>query len=123
MNDGKNLLDPNPSPLPGCITTGRNLQDAIDQITDAASGWLVVTEDEDLPIPSATAQSQITCAAEAQLSMIRVDTIAYRVMPDPRSVRKNVSLPAWMASLADRQGVNCSQLLQDALRKHFEAAN
>ncbi|MGO5338151.1 type II toxin-antitoxin system HicB family antitoxin, partial [Bilifractor sp. LCP19S3_H10] len=31
--------------LPGCITTGNSLSDAIDQITDAASGWLVVAED------------------------------------------------------------------------------
>lgn len=28
--------------LPGCISTGRDLNDAIDQITDAASSWLVV---------------------------------------------------------------------------------
>ena len=32
--------------LPGCITTGDNLEDAIEMITDAASGWLVVAEDE-----------------------------------------------------------------------------
>lgn len=35
--------------LPGCVTTGHDLQDAIDQITDAASGWLVVAEDEGCP--------------------------------------------------------------------------
>ena len=40
--------------LPGCVTTGHDLQDAIDQITDAASGWLVVAEDEELPIPAAS---------------------------------------------------------------------
>ena len=109
--------------LPGCVTTGHDLQDAIDQITDAASGWLVVAEDEGLPIPAATAQADIARDAGAELSMIRVDTIAYRAMTDTRSVRKNVSLPAWMANLADRQGVNCSQLLQDALRKQFGVAN
>jgi len=109
--------------LPGCITTGRDLQDAIDQITDAASGWLVVAEDEGLPIPAASSQTEIARTADAELSMIRVDTISYRAMTDTRSVRKNVSLPAWMASLADRQGVNCSQLLQEALRKQFGVAN
>ena len=109
--------------LPGCITTGRDLQDAIDQITDAASLWLVVAEDEGLAIPMATAQAAIEHDAGAELSMIRVDTIAYRAMTDTRSVRKNVSLPAWMANLADRQGVNCSQLLQDALRRQFGVAN
>jgi len=109
--------------LPGCITTGRDLQDAIDQITDAASLWLVVAEDEGMSIPVATAQSAIEHDAGAELSMIRVDTIAYRALTDTRAVRKNVSLPAWMVNLADRQGINCSQLLQDALRKQFGIAN
>lgn len=105
--------------LPGCITTGHDLQDAIDQITDAASGWLVVAEDEDLPIPTATPQSALERSEYDALSMIRVDTIAYRALTDTRAVRKNVSLPAWMANLADKQGINCSQLLQEGLRRQF----
>ena len=36
--------------LPGCITTGSSLSDAIEQITDAMSAWLVVAEDEGEPI-------------------------------------------------------------------------
>lgn len=107
--------------LPGCITTGHDLQDAIDQITDAASGWLVVAEDEGLPIPTATNQAEIPCDARDEVSMIRVDTIAYRAMTDTRAVRKNVSLPAWMASLADKHGINCSQILQEGLRQQFKA--
>lgn len=107
--------------LPGCITTGRDLQDAIDQITDAASGWLVVAEDEGLKIPTATPQTAIERGAQDALSMIRIDTIAYRAATDTKAVRKNVSLPAWMANLADKHGINCSQLLQDSLRHHFSA--
>lgn len=105
--------------LPGCITTGKDLQDAIDQITDAAAGWLVVAEDEGLPIHAATLQSEVPHEEGDELSFIRVDTIAYRAMTDTHAVRKNVSLPAWMVNLADKQGINCSQLLQEALRRHF----
>ena len=36
--------------LPGCITTGNSLSDAINQITDAMNAWLVVAEDECEPI-------------------------------------------------------------------------
>ena len=108
--------------LPGCVTTGHDLQDAIDQITDAASGWLVVAEDEGLPIPAATKQTEITHGALDELSMIREDTSAYRAQTDTRSVRKNVSLPAWMANLADKLNLNCSQILQDSLRRQFESA-
>lgn len=102
--------------LPGCVTTGDTLEDAIDQITDAASCWLVVAEDKGLPIPAATPQRDLEREVGSMFSMIQIDTISYRAQTDTRAVRKNVSLPAWMANLADKRGINCSQLLQDALR-------
>lgn len=101
--------------LPGCITTGKDLHDAIAQITDAASGWLVVAEDEGLPIPAATAQSKLPCEDGCLISIIQIDTIAHRALTDTRAVRKNVSLPAWMATLADKRGLNCSQILQEGI--------
>lgn len=106
--------------LPGCITTGSTLSDAIVQITDAASGYLVVAEDEGLDIPVPTSQADLA-EPGAYLSLIQVDTIAYRSRTDTRSVRKNVSLPAWMANMADRLGINCSQVLQEGLSAKFNA--
>ena len=102
--------------LPGCVTTGDNIEDALDQITDAASGWLVVAEDQNLDIAPATPQADIPHKNGDILSLICVDTIAYRALTDTRAVRKNVSLPAWMADLADKRGINCSQVLQDGLK-------
>ncbi len=107
--------------LPGCVTTGDSLEDAIQQITDAASGWLVVAEDQNLDIAPATPQADIPHEPEDALSLICVDTIAYRALTDVRAVRKNVSLPAWMSELADRRGINCSQVLQEGLRARLEA--
>lgn len=107
--------------LPGCITTGSSLQDAIDEITDAASGWLTVAEDEGLDIPEATKQAVVDRKDTDILSLIQIDTIAYRAATDTRAVRKNVSLPKWMAVLADKMGINCSQLLQENLMQKFNA--
>ena len=101
--------------LPGCITTGNNIDDAIEMITDAASGWLVVAEDEGNQIPDATPQHELNIPEHATCSIIRIDTFAYRAATDTKAVRKNVSLPAWMATLAEKRGVNCSQVLQDGL--------
>ena len=107
--------------LPGCVSSGKDLQEAIDMITDAASGWLVVNEDENNLIPSPTPQDQIDASKDAILSLIQVDTIAYRAATDTRCVRKNVSLPAWMASLADKRRLNCSQILQESLTRVLNA--
>lgn len=101
--------------LPGCITTSSNIDDAIEMITDAASCWLVVAEDEGNNIPEATPQNKLVIPENAACSLIRIDTISYRAATDTKAVRKNVSLPAWMANLADKRGVNCSQVLQDGL--------
>ena len=105
--------------IPGCITTGRSLSDAIDQITDALSCCLCVMEDEDDPIPSPSYQSAIPHESTDFCTLVRVDTIAYRSLTDTRAVRKNVSIPAWMATRADKLGINCSKVLQDALRQQF----
>lgn len=107
--------------LPGCISSGSSIEDAIEQITDAASGWLVVAEDEDMDIAPATPQSDIPHEPGDLLSLIRMDTIAYRALTDTRAVRKNVSLPAWMANLADKRGINCSQVLQEGLRSRLSS--
>jgi len=101
--------------LPGCITTGKDLEDAIEQITDAASIWLVSAEDDNEDIPSASEQSALEHEDGSIYSLIQIDTLAYRAKIDTRAVRKNVSLPAWMAAMADRKGINCSQVLQDGL--------
>ena len=101
--------------LPGCITSGHTLDEAIDLITDAASVWLVSAEDDGDEIPAASAQQDMDIPNDAIVSLIRVDTIAYRAATDTKAVRKNVSLPAWMANLADKRGINCSQVLQDGL--------
>ena len=101
--------------LPGCITTGSSIDDAIEMITDAASGWLVVAEDEGNEIPAPTPQYKLDIPENTICSIIRIDTFAYRAATDTRAVRKNVSLPAWMAALAEKRGVNCSQVLQDGL--------
>lgn len=105
--------------ITGCVTTGKDIEDAVVQITDALSGCLVVWEDQGLPIPPATAQQNIPHDAADVLTLISVDTIAYRAKTDTRAVRKNVSIPAWMANMAESRGINCSKVLQDALTKQL----
>ncbi len=101
--------------LDGCITTGHDIPDAIAQATDALSGWLCVAEDEELPIPVSSKQDTIIRKDGDILTIISADTMKYRAATDSRAVRKNVSLPAWLAKAADKRRLNCSQILQQAL--------
>ena len=105
--------------IPHCVTSGRDLPDALDMIADAASLMLIDMEDDGKPVPQPTAPQEIHAPEGGVTSLVRLDTDRYRMMNDTRAVRKNVSLPAWMATMAERRGVNCSQVLQDALRQMF----
>lgn len=105
----------------GCATTGKTLEEALDNIRDALAGCLCVLEDEgeELPVPSLPSSIERTIS-KSTIVLVDVDLIRYRQETDTKSVRKNVSMPAWLSNMADRQGINCSQLLQKALKKELQ---
>ena len=80
--------------LPGCITTGDDLIDAMEQIMDAASCWLVFAEDQMEAIPDATPQSKVPVSENAVLSVLLIDTSAYREAMIAQSLRESASRPA-----------------------------
>ena len=45
--------------LPGCISEGDSLEDAIAMATDAASGWVLDEMEEGRPVPAASDRSTI----------------------------------------------------------------
>lgn len=106
--------------FPGCVTSGATLEEACEMIEDAANLWACDIETDGRAIPSQTPYQDVTSEAGDLVQLVRVDTEAYRHLNNNRSVRKNVSLPAWMATMAEHRGINCSQVLQDALKQILE---
>ena len=103
--------------VPGCVTSGDTFEDAIASAKDALCGCLCVYEDEGTDLPAPHMPKEIDVQEGAFALALDVDLNAYRRETDNRAVRKNVSLPAWMANMADKRGINCSQVLQEALAK------
>ncbi|MBR1821141.1 MAG: type II toxin-antitoxin system HicB family antitoxin [Clostridia bacterium] len=103
--------------VPGCITYGDTIEEAIHMAKDALGGCLCAYEDEGVPLPDPRLPDQVPLNEGEFAVMVDIDTAEYRRQTDTRAVRKNVSLPAWMAYQAEQRGINCSQLLQDALRQ------
>ena len=106
--------------LPGCVTCGDNLIDAIEMGRDALSMWLFDAENKQENIPIA---SQITDigydAKNSFVSLIDTDTIAFRKENYNKAVKKTLSIPGWLNVLAEKAGVNFSQILQDALKEYL----
>lgn len=49
------------------------------------------------------------------VTLVDLDLDAYRRMMNKKSVRRNVSIPAWLNQAADDAHINVSRVLQDAL--------
>ena len=103
----------------GCITTGTDIQDTIENIRDALAACLCTLEDFNQQVPSPSAPEAIEHDVHSVIALVDVDTLKYREETDTRAVRKNVSMPAWLLNMADARGINCSQVLQDALKQQL----
>ena len=103
--------------LPNCYTDGANLEEAFENAEDALALalWHLEEERADIPVPSAPAA--LTAPKSASVALVRADTLPVRQMNDTRTVRKNVTLPSWMDTLARERNINFSKLLQNAIRK------
>lgn len=105
----------------GCLTTGKTIEEALENIRDALSGCLCALEDVGQPLPEASSPA-VFSDSNCTVVLVDVDLLEYRKETDTRAVRKNVSMPAWLSYMADKRGVNCSQILQDALVKELQLA-
>lgn len=104
--------------LPGYVTEGKDLADAIFMAQDALSMWLWMAENEGKPTPAPNP----TPEAEVPefVNLVLADTDAYRKAHDTRLVKITVSIPAWLNAKAEQAGVNFSQILQDALKERLQ---
>ncbi|MCL2054616.1 MAG: type II toxin-antitoxin system HicB family antitoxin [Oscillospiraceae bacterium] len=102
--------------LPGCATGGNSMAEAIDMAIDAASGWVLGEMEDGLPIPKATPFNKVKPEEpNGIVSMIVLDMDSYAEKYGNKAVRKNLTIPAWLATAADKLNINYSQTLQNAL--------
>ena len=99
--------------LPGCISEGKSLGNAMVMAQSALTLWLECALDEKEEIPTASSLKDIPQEGSEFVSLIRAD------VKDRRAVRKNVSIPQWMDEKATQYGLSLSRVLQDALREKF----
>lgn len=107
--------------LPGCITQGDDLADGIEMAEDALAMILCDYEDRGAVIPAPSdARGPFPDALSGDVvTMIRADTLAYRRQTDSRAVKKTLTIPAWLDSMASRQNINFSNVLQKALAREL----
>ena len=108
--------------LPGCVTEGSNLAEAIDMAVDAASGWILGELEEGNSIPAATPFFDVQLDdPNCFKSVLSLDMNAYAEKYSTKTVRKNITIPAWLNTYGEKNNINFSKVLQDALLKQAES--
>lgn len=103
-------------------TEGGDLADAIEMARDAIGLWGISEEDAGREIPKASGTMPHPEKDEL-VTLVDIDFTAYRRANDLRTVRKNVTLPSWLNDLAEKNGVNFSQVLQESLKERLNVSN
>ncbi|MCI9669152.1 MAG: HicB family protein, partial [Oscillospiraceae bacterium] len=77
--------------LPGCVSGGNTLADAILMATDAASGWVLDELEDGKAVPEASPLENITPDPGGFVSMLVLDMDAYAEKYGEKAVRKNLT--------------------------------
>ena len=99
--------------LPGCVSEGKSLENALYMAQDALKAWLGYAIDEEEEIPSASSLQSIAPGRNEFVNLIRA------TVRDNSTVRRTVSIPKWMDEQAAAAGISLSRVLQDALKERL----
>lgn len=96
--------------LPGCISEGKSLSNAMHMAQEALAQWLDYSLEKAYPLPTASSLPDVKCAGGEFASLICT------TVRDSRAVRRTVSIPKWMDDKVTEAGLSLSRVLQDALK-------
>ena len=100
--------------LKGCSTFGSSIQDAYSMAQDAMG--LYLDNMTNFPNPSLDF-SNIPLKENQFVSFISIDMDDYRKKFNKKSIKKTLTIPEWLNYLAEKNDINFSQVLQEALKE------
>ena len=106
-------------------TCGETIDEAMTMAVDCLAGRLRWLKKDEEPIPEPSPMKSMNPAAiakdleieasESFVNMVSVDVEAYAKEHFDKSVRKTLTIPAWLNAAALEMDINFSQVLQEAL--------
>ncbi|HAP02665.1 MAG TPA: HicB family protein [Lachnospiraceae bacterium] len=112
-------------------TCGSNETEAMNMAVDCLAGYLYSLKKDGEQAPVASSMSDISLNDIAKeldvdtkgafVNMVSVDVAEYAKDHFEKSVRKTLTIPAWLNAAAQEKNINFSQTLQEALLKKIRA--
>ena len=128
--DGYSVVFPDLNLL---ATQGDTFEEAMEMAIDCLAGYLHTCQIDGDTVPTPSRISDIDPKAvareldpeapmcEAIVNMVSVDVAAYAKQHFEKSVRKTLTIPAWLNTAALEMNINFSQVLQEALLAKVQA--
>lgn len=127
--DGYSVIFPDLNHLATC---GDTLEEALAMAIDCLAGYLYTCQRDGESVPEPSALESINPADVAKdlyeelgeyfVNIVTVDVAEYAKAHFEKSVKKTLTIPAWLNAAALEKGVNFSQVLQDALKEQLHVS-
>ena len=104
--------------LKGCSTYGDSIQNAYYMAQDAMGLFL----DGLVNFPNPTLDvSNIKLEKNQFVTFVGIDMNEYRRKHNNKSVKKTLTIPVWLNTISEKNNINFSQVLQEALKEKLMA--
>ena len=103
--------------LPGCISEGKSIANAIFMSQAALTQWVEYSKDKKVQLPEPSPLASIPVEKDEFVNFVCIN---YK---ENRAVKRTVSIPKWMDDLVIESGLSLSRILQDALKQRFKELN
>lgn len=98
--------------LDGCFSQGDTVQEILDNAKEALECHIEYFLENGEPLPAASEITSLHAEGKDFLTYISAD-----LADMGKYVRKNVTIPGWLAARAEKAAINFSQTLQESLVK------
>ena len=115
-DDGISIFFPD---LPGCLPCADNMQDAFKNAKEALHLHLYGMEEDDEAIPASSDPAAIKLKQNQTLAMSEAWMPPFREKMANRAMKKTVTIPRWLNKKKEKEKVNYSHLLQNALKEYL----
>ena len=103
----------------GCYTQGNNIGEAIAMAQDVLCMTLYWIVQDGKAAPKVSDIRSVKTEANEFVSLVSCDTDFYRRFYESKAVKKTLSIPSWLNAMAEKQKINFSQTLQEALKSQL----
>lgn len=109
--------------IQGCVTQGDNFEEAVNYITEVIGLCLetALERGEKPPVPSSP--ETVKVEDNQFVSVVVFDPIEYQKKYNEKAVKKTLTIPAWLNTMSERENINFSAVLQEALMEKLHLNN